>query len=752
MNLLIINDCKGGSVLKHKLKLLVYVLILSMLNIYPCFTSIRAEAATSTDFTRISGADRYSTSLKIADKGWNTTSQYAVLATGEDFPDSLSAVPLAKKYSAPILLTTPASLPKEVESKIESLHIGKIFIIGGESAVSKAIEDELGSKEITCIRLAGTNRYETSLEIAKYLGSSDLAFLATGENFPDALSIASYAAYRQAPILLSSKDAVPEKVKDYILKNSINKVYVVGGSGVIGDAAVSSLPNVERLSGTDRYETNRKVLNKFSDDFTYETTYFATGKSFPDAICGTALAASTNSPIILSDPEPDSNTIKFIKSKRSLMKNKCVFGGSQAVPDYVLNRFFLNDDYITAQDYYSKIRLYSENDVNGFNILSQGLKCYPYDGALNAQILKMAPQLLNLSRQYQNNDNFDAAITGYNALLQSSAPACIKTEAAVCKLLSEEKIHVIDQYKAYPSFADSVTSGLKYYKDWNVKYSGDLKYEPLKDYFNFSSTREYHVSATTKFDGNGFPLVSWFNTFYYNPVAICPYALSQHGKYLQGENTKQNILGCADFIVDNINLDGSLRYPVEYYHYQSLNPGWTSSMAQGQALSLLGRAYMLSYDKKYIYAGNMILNYLLTPVLKGGVMDTLDSLDPPLKDYIFFQEYVTKPPSYTLNGFIYTLIGLYDWSSLPDGVNTQCSTLAREYFNKGLSSLKVILPYYEIGGFTSYDLMYITDKRQPTPSDFYHSVHIEQLDALYYITKDPFFSNIRDIWKSYVPQ
>lgn len=363
-----------------------------------------------------------------------------------------------------------------------------------------------------------------------------------------------------------------------------------------------------------------------------------------------------------------------------------------------------------------------------------------------------ASQLLNLSRQYQNSNNFDAAIAGYNELLSSSAPAYIKTEAAVCKLLSEEKVHVIDKYKVYPNFADSVISGLKYYKDWNVKYSDSLKYEPLKDYFNFSSTREYHVSSTTKFDSDGIPLVSWFSTFYYNPVAICQYALSQHGKYLQGENTKQNVLNCADFIVDNIKLDGSLRYPIEYYHYQSLNPGWTSSMAQGQALSLLGRAYMLSHDLKYINAGNKVFNYLLTPVSKGGVMDTLEFLDPSLKDYIFFQEYITTPPTYTLNGFIYTLIGLYDWSSLPPEANTLNSTVAGQYFNKGLSTLKIVLPYYEIGGFTSYDLMYITANRQPTSSDFYHSVHIEQLDALYYITKDPFFNNIRDMWKSYVPQ
>jgi len=736
--------------LKRKKRILISFLVCILIST-SCLNSFNVKAAENIAFNRLAGINRYYTNLQIADNGWSTTSKYAVLATGEDFPDSLSAVPLAKKYSAPILLTTPNTLPTVIENKIDSLHVETIFIVGGVGVVSSTIENKLKNKGINCIRLAGINRYETSLQIAKYLNNSGQVFLATGEDFPDALSIASYAANKQIPILLTLKDTMPQQVKNYIKDNNINKVYVIGGSGVISDQVISSLPGVERLAGIDRYDTNRNILNKFSNEISFETTCLATGANFPDAISGAALASMTNSPIVLVDSDADLNSVRFMKAKKSSIKTVKTFGGSGVIPECVINRFFLNDEFISAADYYNKVMQFSVNDLNALKYLTLGLSCYPYDSGLNIENNKRSTQILKELRLKHNNDRYDEAIAGYTALLNSAVPSYVKTEARVCKLLAEEKTHVIPKYNFLPSYANCAATGLSYYKSWNVKYTDNLTYEPLGNYFNFSSTRCYHLDANTKFDANGVPLVKFNDKFYYNPVSICQYALSQHGKLLNGEDTKQSIINCANFIASFLKEDGSLRYDIDYYHYQSLGLGWTSSMAQGQALSLFARAYTLTKDPKYIQAGNKALSYLLKPVSAGGVMDTLESLDPSLKNYVFFQEYVTTPATYTLNGFIYTLVGLYDWSCLPTGVNTEKSNLAGQYFNGGVSTLKVVLPYYDLGGFTSYDLMFITSNRIPTTADFYHSVHIEQLDVVYYITKDPFFNNLRDLWKSYVP-
>lgn len=131
-------------------------------------------------------------------------------------------------------------------------------------------------------------------------------------------------------------------------------------------------------------------------------------------------------------------------------------------------------------------------------------------------------------------------------------------------------------------------------------------------------------------------------------------------------------------------------------------------------------------------------------------MDTLEALDPNLGNKVFFQEYVNTTSSYTLNGYIFTLMGLYDWWHVKETQNKYYSNIAYEYFNKGIDSLKCILPYYDIGGFTSYDLYYITNNSKPNSAGYYHSVHVKQLDTIYYITKDKYFKDMRDLWNSYV--
>src|SRR5690606_23362682 len=99
--------------------------------------------------------------------------------------------------------------------------------------------------------------------------------------------------------------------------------------------------------------------------------------------------------------------------------------------------------------------------------------------------------------------------------------------------------------------------------------------------------------------------------------------------------------------------------------------------------------------------------------------------------YIFFLEYQTEPDVYTLNGFMFTLLGLYDWTTLTN------SKLARSLFEEGIRTLEKILPYYDLGTITSYDLSYITHVRpdfvvpiEPHVVPRYHAVHISQLQAL----------------------
>lgn len=136
---------------------------------------------------------------------------------------------------------------------------------------------------------------------------------------------------------------------------------------------------------------------------------------------------------------------------------------------------------------------------------------------------------------------------------------------------------------------------------------------------------------------------------------------------------------------------------------------------------------------------------------KGGVRTTLRDLDPSLKDRIFFEEYVSTPNSYTLNGYIYTLLGLFDWASLTQAYPDIVGENQAEWgFNEGVESLQYVIHLYDVGGFTNYDLGYMNFDVAPRLIPGYHAIHIKLLHALYSITEVQRFKDFEDLWKTYV--
>lgn len=297
-----------------------------------------SEFVTGLEFERVYGSSRYETSVAISKAG-GLYSDYVVLANGENFPDALCAAPLAVKYGAPILLTYKSSLPVVVKNEIDRLQPKEVFLVGGTGVISDSIKTLLENNGIKVTRLSGTNRYETSLEVAKYINSiSKEVFIATGANYPDALSIAAYAGHKQIPIILTNNNKISDKISNYISTKGINKAYVIGGTGVISDNVLKSLPNAERIGGINRYETNYQVLARFP--FVYAETYFATGKVFADALSGAALAGIFNNPIILVDNSMPDNIIYSIEQNKDMMKMKKILGGTGVISDGIIKRIF----------------------------------------------------------------------------------------------------------------------------------------------------------------------------------------------------------------------------------------------------------------------------------------------------------------------------------------------------------------------------------------------------------------------------
>lgn len=291
----------------------------------------------TTTTNRIWGSTRYDTSAKICEVGW-TQSDYVVIASGEAFPDSLSAAPLAKKYNAPIMLNTHDSLLPQVSSEIDRLQAKHAILIGGLGSLSSEVEAAIKAKGLDTVRLSGETRYDTSISIANQLDNNGEIIITTGTDFSDALSIAPMAAKEGIPIILVPKDTVPSTFKNYLANNSITKTIVLGDIDVISDNVANQFPGVQRITGKDKFERNINIINEFSEDINFNKVCVASGDNFPDALSGTAYCALNSEPIVLvSNEEVPDVTKSFITSKLGTITEVDVLGGQASVGDSILN-------------------------------------------------------------------------------------------------------------------------------------------------------------------------------------------------------------------------------------------------------------------------------------------------------------------------------------------------------------------------------------------------------------------------------
>jgi hypothetical protein len=254
------------------------------------------------------------------------------------------------------------------------------------------------------------------------------------------------------------------------------------------------------------------------------------------------------------------------------------------------------------------------------------------------------------------------------------------------------------------------------------------------------------------FDSEGIPVVDYGEDKYeYNPVTIAQFGLAMYGQYLRGNSeAKPKLMRAVQKLLSMQDSSGAFRYEFSLCctpDGKAYRPGWISGMAQGEALSLFARTYHLTGDLRYLRAGDKAFDVLITPVREGGALGTLAAVIPGDTHDLAFEEYPSNPPAYTLNGFMFAILGVYDWTHVPSPRAPE----AAEYFRRSLQSLRLLLPYYDLGGFTSYDLRQITYHQKPHIGVNYHAVHIYELHALVSITGDPVLSKYEQLWASYVP-
>lgn len=302
-------------------------------------------ATPSPSSQRLAGIDRYETAAAVSRSSFSgeTAVNVVYITTGELFPDALSAAPAAAKEGGPLLLVNPAFVPASTRAEIERLKPSRIVIVGLEGGVSAATAKDL-SRYATIERIGGADRYETSRKLAekKFAGANN-AYLATGEDFPDALSASAAAGASKVPVVLvngflPAADAATIKTLRTV---GVKTVRIAGGPGVMTPALVETVKaqgiGAIRLDGIDRYLTSVRINTEALDRGVFTkpaTAYIATGVLFADALSGAAAAGRVGSPLYVSQPNCVSPELRAAITGRSVTAMK-LLGGTGALSDKV---------------------------------------------------------------------------------------------------------------------------------------------------------------------------------------------------------------------------------------------------------------------------------------------------------------------------------------------------------------------------------------------------------------------------------
>ncbi|MGA1835734.1 cell wall-binding repeat-containing protein [Herbiconiux sp. 11R-BC] len=273
---------------------------------------------------RIEGADRFEVAVNISLQAYSSGSSTAFITTGANFPDALSAVPAAVKLGGPLLLTQTDTLPPAVLAEIKRLGATDLVIVGGPNSVSDDVKAALLSEipQASVTRISGADRYEASRNLAYFSGASaaSVAYVATGANFPDALSAGPAAGQAGAAVVLVNGAAPTlDAPSAQILKTdlSVPTVNIAGGPNSVStgiEAELAQDQTVHRFGGADRFAASLAIN---ADAFpTAGRVFLATGYKFPDALAGGAFAGSVGAPLFVvpSDCVPQ-GVLDYIAAK-----------------------------------------------------------------------------------------------------------------------------------------------------------------------------------------------------------------------------------------------------------------------------------------------------------------------------------------------------------------------------------------------------------------------------------------------------
>lgn len=318
---------------------------------------LEKEGSSVLEKERVFGDNRFKTSLAIADQFKNANNGKAfeniIVASGADFADALSASYLAKVKNAPILLVANKAtvvINETIEYIKKNAAAGaNVYLVGGSSVVPNSMITDLKKLGFKAKRLAGSNRYDTNIEVLKEAGvTNEKILIASGMDYADALSASAVGL----PILLvagKGKSLTPnqkaylQSLKDVKVEKGaapLSKAYIIGGTGAVSAGILKQAKEIfaaaYRVAGSNRYETSVKVAETFFKKETPKTVAVAYGMNYPDGLCGGPLAIAYKCPLILTVNQKPDAAVAYAKSIKAA--SVVAFGGKQLISVETMNK------------------------------------------------------------------------------------------------------------------------------------------------------------------------------------------------------------------------------------------------------------------------------------------------------------------------------------------------------------------------------------------------------------------------------
>ncbi len=334
--------------------------------------------------TRYGGADRYETSLQVAeafaaDAGGSL--EWVVLVSGRRWTDAVVAAPVAGSLGAPVLMTPPGELRDDAVEFLGRVGVSKALVVGPDASggangpgqgVGTEVLDALEGAGISAERVAGDDLYGTAVAAAGRVTPGvmgDLgrtAVIASGEVFADALVAGPFAARGIHPVLLTPPGELHADVAGYLGDAGIEHVVLMGGPAALSEAveqAVKALGIVaSRAEGATRYATAVKaaelVEGQYSEAagetcFANHTIGVARARVPFDSFSAAPLLGRLCAPLVLADPDKiPEDTAAYLDSAREEHDTVSlhVFGGDSAVSQAAIEAYRTGQEPDTGED------------------------------------------------------------------------------------------------------------------------------------------------------------------------------------------------------------------------------------------------------------------------------------------------------------------------------------------------------------------------------------------------------------------